>query len=117
MKVSIFASPNFRFPIKLELVNTLMLLSEHHYDQRCRDASRVGGVLYGWKNHVTFCDTDEVTATWNELDLVAKIMENAYYAPEESKRAILLFSSHIFKMFEVTRRTLPTWALELIVED
>ena len=83
MKISIYATPKFCFEVDKSLVESLMQLSEMHYDGTCRKAHMLGGFLYGWNNMVQFreqCPPEEkepvfVTCDFRELDTVAKICE------------------------------------------
>lgn len=77
----------FRVEIDLELtkaeVEHLMACSKAHYDYKCKQASEVGGFIYGWRNHFELDPetgdgpeaTTSVRATWHEMDLACKILE------------------------------------------
>ena len=82
MNIEICASPVFWVPLNLRQANILAFLSSHHYDGVCKDASRVGGFVYGWINHLSFNDgksTDgepvKVRGEFRQLDTCMKILE------------------------------------------
>lgn len=84
----------FFYQVKTEVVYTeadvdaAIRCSQRHYDAKCRAASAVGGFLYGMKNGVRQLPGEEPreTATygftWDQLDLLQKILEQAQ-GPEE----------------------------------
>ncbi|WP_157979478.1 hypothetical protein [Rhodoferax ferrireducens] len=76
MRIEITSQPRFELPLSLETVDLLMEMSRHHYDFVCKQASAVGGFIYGWRNSVSFVPESPVSATWRELDTVLKICEN-----------------------------------------
>lgn len=80
--------------IRLELdesaIDSLIQLSESHYDGVCKSAGRVGGFLYGWRNRITFAVDDgvdvEFFATNRELQTLCKITELAHLYPDAELR-------------------------------
>lgn len=82
MKIALQARVEFYLPLTALDIETLCMLSNAHYDGRCKESSRVGGFLYGWRNYVDtwrICDTplkDQIIhASWDDLDTCLKIME------------------------------------------
>lgn len=74
--ISAVMRPRFMLTLSKPLVELLMKLSSIHYDWRCKAASKVGGFLYGWRNHfVKFELTSPVETTSHEMDTLMKIME------------------------------------------
>lgn len=78
--VTMRASPVFFISFTLEQVKSIMAMCELHYSAECKAAGRVGGFVYGWKNHLTYIDatepTPQVEATHHQLDILSKICEN-----------------------------------------
>jgi hypothetical protein len=58
-----------------EDVGRLTFYSGRHYDSKCRLASELGGFIYGWKNHAEYAEEIPVSATFDQVDLVCKILE------------------------------------------
>ncbi len=50
------------------------MLSSFHYDSVCRQASHVGGFLYGWVNSLDL-GTSEVLANPHQIGMCLKILE------------------------------------------
>ena len=88
----------FKVEINLEItraeVEHMRLVSTHHYDRVCKEASLRGGFIYGWRNHfewygkdgMELTPTDEdmkatavVRATWRDMDILGKILEGERY--------------------------------------
>lgn len=100
MKATIYAVPKFAIIFTASELYTLTRCSKVHYDGVCKDASNVGGFLFGWANCLTSPDekypNDEPTAaiacTSRELATCCKILEMppSDVAPEARKLAILL---------------------------
>lgn len=81
MKIEITAVPKFHLSLSYPDATFLSELAAMHYDATCKNAGRLGGFLYGWINHLTLADACEaadttVDATWRELDICLKILEN-----------------------------------------
>lgn len=74
MNIFIGAVPRFDIEITPELVALLMKLGGMHYDAHCRAATQLGGFVYGWHNAVN-AEILNVSATFSQLDTVAKIVE------------------------------------------
>ena len=94
MEIDIRVKFIFHVPFTETDINVLMLLSEHHYDGKCKAASKVGGFIYGWKNQL---ETHKklkaqslingrhdkhsqltMETDWHELDTTMKTMENSF---------------------------------------
>lgn len=79
-------------------VDALIVLSERHYDSKCKSYSQPGGLLYGFRN--TFEDgkgTIEVTPTIREIDTLCKILEGTDF-PGGPEVAVSL-RSHMGALF------------------
>jgi len=79
-----------------EDVDLLMVMSQRHYDSKCRQASQVGGIIYGMKNRLDFMLDEEkelgqveASFTTQDLDLLCKITE-IYYVEGLPKGAMEL---------------------------
>jgi hypothetical protein len=62
-----------------EILN-MIWLAEHHYDGRCKDAARPGGILFGIKNTAEWELADKLKRTpwplsFRDVDTLAKITE------------------------------------------
>jgi len=73
-------------------LETITIMSKHHYDYKCRAASEVGGFIYGWHNSFDFMDVDgkpadkiEVRLGSDNLDLLCKICENVISLGDKRK--------------------------------
>lgn len=77
MKITIRAQPKFYFKLTQAQVDLLMKLSELHYDFVCKQASKPGGFLMGWKNCVQYFPDSEVSGSFRDLDTALKILECA----------------------------------------
>jgi hypothetical protein len=68
--------------LTLDEVQALMDLAATHYDGACIAAGQHGGFIYGWYNLVTFSSANQrkvpVRVTWDQFDLVAKILEQPH---------------------------------------
>lgn len=71
--------------ISLEEIDLLMSLSEHHYDGYCKSVSKVGGFLYGMKNHALYADDGppELTLRQREIDTMMKLCEGLQYEDKQ----------------------------------
>lgn len=117
MKVQVRGRPIFYFHVSITLVHQLMGLSKRHYDGECQRASaRVGrplqpgtipnqpvnGILTIWidrfEKDFKPGDEIEVQATWDQLDLIAKICEGAYW--DAQYILALKFKSQITEMIQ-----------------
>jgi hypothetical protein len=56
-------------------INHLKHVSSIHYDEKCKNAGRLGGFIYGWYNMLGTDDEVEISATFKQLDLITKILE------------------------------------------
>lgn len=59
-------------------IDHLTRLANGHYDGQCRAAANRGGFIYGWNNQLEFTpghEQIEVCVTWNQVDLICKILE------------------------------------------
>ncbi len=68
--------PHFRMTMSSDLLEALILCSKAHYDQECKNASKFGGILYGFKNQFAL-GAESITPllTFRELDFLLKICE------------------------------------------
>lgn len=90
MKIEMTASPVFRFALNDKQLEVLIKCSSHHYDMVCKDASKVGGFIYGWKNSMDFHkDLGDgylpCKASWRDLDCCMKILEGVHVCDEAEK--------------------------------
>lgn len=86
MKINVHAVAEFSLTMDKETVADLIECSRRHYDYTCRGASAetpdgrykrdsLHGFLLLWRNILNNGFTDEVTASWQQLDLLLKICE------------------------------------------
>lgn len=76
MNIQIQGEPVFYLHITKSVIDTCLTLSSLHYDGTCKAAGKLGGFLYGWKNHIEhFTPETLVRASFRELDLLLKICE------------------------------------------
>lgn len=85
MKVVLAARIEFYLSLTALDIETLCMLSNAHYDGRCKASGQIGGFLYGWRNHVEAWELynlpkkkkkeQTVRASWDDLDTCLKIME------------------------------------------
>ena len=83
MKATMFATARYTLAFKQEEIQILLLCSVLHYDSTCREASQVGGFLYGWTNCRIQIDdeTDHIDPTYmvncnsREIQICLKILE------------------------------------------
>jgi hypothetical protein len=80
MKITLHGKPQFRLPLTLADVDVLCKLSSMHYDSVCKQASVVGGFLYGWQGMLRFSEEEgseplAVSGDFRTLDTCLKIME------------------------------------------
>jgi hypothetical protein len=129
VKVQLHAEARFYFRITISLIRQLSDLSKRHYDGECQRASaRAGapirpgssvmqptnGILTIWRDRFrpgVTSDTDEVevSATWRELELIAKICETA----ESTQLDVETFAFRIKRMFAVAGpKVMKDWKLE-----
>lgn len=67
--------PEATISFAAEEVEVLVQCSAAHYDHRCREASEVGGFLYGIRNRLMNGTADCCLATY-EVDLLCKVLED-----------------------------------------
>jgi hypothetical protein len=99
MKFDIFGEVRFRFTPTEEQVDLLIELASHHYDQTCRSTAKEIdghedssiGLLPRWKRIIKSyggefpTDYQIITATWRQLDLLLKIMEQRSYLHDKGQ--------------------------------
>lgn len=84
-------------------VETLIHCSEHHYDYKCKELSKPGGLLFGMRNKLEIVsdgirlELAEWTLGTDELNLLAKCAEYAQYLDDVD------FMVHI-KMVKILNR-------------
>ena len=78
MRATFIASPRFNLWVTPQELETLVFCSTSHYDGVCKDASKVGGFLYGWTNMAPEDKTADiwVSCTGHELQTCMKILES-----------------------------------------
>lgn len=89
MDIEITTQPIFWLPLTPRQVAVLDKLSKAHYDATCKAASRPGegGFIHGW--HVMSEYVDSLCkATWREMDLCLKIMENSDWLPQDEQEIV-----------------------------
>lgn len=57
MKIEINSQPLFMLSLPLKTIELVMEMSRHHYDGVCKQASAVGGFIYGWRNSASLCQS------------------------------------------------------------
>jgi len=117
MKISIHGKPEFHLPLTMAHVELLTACSEAHYDHRCKQASQVGGFIYGWKNRLAFpTDLEElnlVSGDWGDLDLCLKILEASHYM-NVSKALITELRTAFYSAMRAATRLRDVWVYELV---
>lgn len=97
------------------VVAHLMECSKRHYDGHCKSVGQPGGFLYGWHNLVNHMAPDEatpdVTASFRELDTLAKLTEIHSNTPNMAvymaiKKILDAINAEIVNLREHGR---PTW--------
>lgn len=79
MKFTIKGQPVFDFSLRGREISLISDCARAHYDAACRAAAEPGGFVYGWARRADLSPPDalvEVSATWDQLDSVLKILEN-----------------------------------------
>lgn len=94
MKVTISARTQFSVPLTEQHLQDLFRCAEHHYDARCRQYGREGGLVQVWLRRYKF--TSElpefkpedfvVVCSWQDLDTCAKILEVGRYDADAGVR-------------------------------
>jgi hypothetical protein len=73
--------PRFSFLLTEEQVLLLVNCSANHYDSKCREASKQGGIIYQWGRRLLWNAEDNTPGHWkmeansSDLDLCLKILE------------------------------------------
>ncbi len=77
MKATVYAQPRYRIYLSKEELHTILACSGIHYDSVCRDASKVGGFLYGWANWIDESAPDDMyyLCDTREMQTCLKILE------------------------------------------
>ena len=99
MKATIEAKAVFELELSIELVNLLARKAREHYDHKCKNSERQGGLLFKWRNQITFGTT--CSATFAELDLTLKICEFVCEDPNYSdsdKRMLSEYEKFAYKL-------------------
>ena len=76
-------SPVFHLTLNKDIVDLIVEKGLNHYDGTCRAACKQGGFIYGWRNCVN-CEAT-CTASFRELDLTLKILEDFCGGLEEAR--------------------------------
>ena len=75
----------------------LMERSRDHYDGLCCSVGKIGGFLYGLSHAVLFVDGHHEHAhplTWQQVDMLCKILEPTSIAPIDAKGYPLYLKMH-----------------------
>lgn len=80
MRIDITGQPMFWFNLTEAEVELIMTTSDAHYDVTCKEASRVGGFIYGWSNQLKSNPNSLVCGSFRNVDTVLKILEMVRYA-------------------------------------
>lgn len=80
MKIEITTRCVLHLPLTIPQVDTLMTLSQHHYDAKCKMASNGDGFLTRWRRMIEASLACEITdstiaATMDEVDTCLKLLE------------------------------------------
>jgi hypothetical protein len=116
MQITVSAAPRFSLPLSRAQVLLLSQLSFTHYDFECRAAGVPGinGFIHGWGNRLDFAreagqPVPAVDATWSQLDLSLKILENTMGL----SKANLAFAEHLTRNIRgalaFSREQAATW--------
>lgn len=84
----IIFEPKARIRFTREEVNALKRMSEGHYDWECKSLSipGKGAIINGLVNSLTVSDLAECTCVFRDVDLLAKVCEQAgFYSTPENK--------------------------------
>lgn len=131
MLIDIEASPQFYLPFTLAQIELMIKCSTHHYDATCRAASappvypppdQTNGMLSSWRRKAEFYMEHPVEdgikpiktlATWGQLDLLLKIMENTYCLPDSDHKTIRQLSDDVRSALNAARAALDSWKLQI----
>lgn len=118
MRATIYAVPKFAITFTASELNTLTRCSKVHYDGVCKDASHVGGFLFGWANCLTSPDekypndepTAAITCTSRELDICIKILEMPPSDVQDAARKLAIILAGLFERGQyITKDTKSTF--------
>ncbi len=116
MRMTITAAPRFSVPLSQAQVGLLRQLSRTHYDSTCQAASVPGvdGFIYGWGNRLAFAleegePAPQLDATWAQMDLSLKILENTMGLSNEEKAAALHLTRNFRGALDYARELVPVW--------
>jgi hypothetical protein len=118
MKIFIQGVPHFHWQPTHAHIALLTALSGMHYDARCKEASCVGGFIYGWKNCVLLAETEAsddavtVNATWNQLDTCLKIMEMPHGLNDAEKALVYEMRTSFHRALTVANQKCRDWNTE-----
>jgi len=99
MKFDISGEVRFAFCPSLEQIDVLIELASHHYDLTCKSSGRdihvpgddYAGMLPKWKRTIESyggelpTEYQPIKATWRQLDLLLKVMEQRSYLTDKTK--------------------------------
>lgn len=118
MKATIYAVPKFAITFTASELNTLTRCSKVHYDGVCKDASHVGGFLFGWANCLISPDekypndesTAAITCLSRELYICIKILEMPPSDVQDAARKLAIILAGLFERGQyITKDTKSTF--------
>ena len=103
MKFDISAEVRFAFCPSLEQIDALIELASHHYDSKCKSTGKdihipdddCAGMLPKWKRIINSYNGElpteyqPIKATWRQLDILLKIMEENRHVDDKAKKEML----------------------------
>lgn len=117
MKIEIIGRPEFWFALTDAQMAVLELLSSVHYDGVCKDATKVGGFIYGWKNARASVEATTVRASFREIDTCLKILEVLMHPPAALQEAQQIVGHKLVRSFREALTAANTasqsWSLEI----
>ena len=81
--------------------------SRCHYDGVCKDASKVGGFLYGMSNAEENAPGHSHSLTWRQLDTLAKILELGSMLELEKAKTAFGLNLEIRRTFHTLSESTP----------
>ena len=114
MQITITAKPVFNFVISNNELTILLGLSENHYDAKCKSISKSGGFLFGWQNMMlsdngfTWKEETTVAATFDQLDILLKVLEGSWCLSPEDKPIASKMSITFRHALQVSNTIMPT---------
>ena len=114
MEARIRGVPHIDMVVNEEEIAAIIDAGARHYDSTCRAAVNVGGFVYGWSNMVSDGPCT-VTATFRQLDTVAKILESAHSvnAGQLSQIGVRARIQNILHTYGKLNHVFDTWKVDV----